>query len=49
MYCASNLWKERNRRVFEQTTKNLAEVMQEIKLEVNTRILAVQGPSYPST
>jgi len=40
MYCAWNLWKERNRCVFKQKTKNPAEVMHEIKLEVETRKLA---------
>jgi hypothetical protein len=44
MYCAWNLWKERNRRVFGQKVKNPAEVMQEIKLKVDTRKLACGGP-----
>jgi hypothetical protein len=34
MYCAWNIWKERNRRVFDQVSKTPAEVMQEIKAEV---------------
>ncbi|PUZ44751.1 hypothetical protein GQ55_8G144700 [Panicum hallii var. hallii] len=46
MYCAWNLLKERNRRVFEQKIKNPAEVMQEIKLEVDTRKLACGGPEF---
>ena len=41
---AWNLWNERNKRVFEQTTKTSAKVMQEIKLEVSTRKLASSEP-----
>ena len=49
MYCAWNLWEERNRRVFEQKIKSPAEVIQEIKHEVHTRNWPVWGQSYPST
>jgi hypothetical protein len=38
------LWKERNRSIFQQTMKTPAEVMQEIKLEINTRKWACSGP-----
>jgi len=47
MYCAWNIWKERNRRVFDQVQKTPAEVMQEIKAEVNTRKLACGGLELP--
>jgi len=40
MYCAWNLWKERNWSVFDRKMKTPIEVMQEIKLEVGTRRLA---------
>jgi hypothetical protein len=47
MCCAWNSWKERNRRVFDQVQKTPAEVMQEIKSEVNTRKLVCGGPELP--
>ena len=43
MYCAWNLWKESNRRVFDQIAKTPTEVLQEIKLEMSTRSLACSG------
>ena len=43
IYCALNLWKERNRRVFEQKQKTSVEVLQEIKLEASIRNLAYGG------
>jgi hypothetical protein len=46
MYCAWNIWKERIRRVFD-LQKTPAEVVQEIKSEVNTRKLACGGPKLP--
>jgi hypothetical protein len=48
IYGAWNIWKARNRRVFEQKTLTPAEVMQEIKMEVNCRKLACGGPELSS-
>lgn len=47
MYCAWNVWKESNRRVFKQKRKTTAEVMHEIKLEVDTRKRACSGSELP--
>jgi hypothetical protein len=40
MYIASNLWKKRNRRIFEQKTLQPLQVFQLIKEEVNLRRVA---------
>jgi hypothetical protein len=36
IYCAWNIWKEGNRRVFDQKNSTPAEVTQEIKIEIKT-------------
>ena len=44
MYTAWNLWKERNRRIFEHVNSDAVRVMQEIKAEVAVRWLACGRP-----
>jgi len=44
MYTAWNLWKERNRRIFEQKTLQPLQVFQLIKEEVNLRRAACGTP-----
>jgi hypothetical protein len=40
IYCAWNIWKARNRKVFDNKSLTPAEVLQEIKAEVHCRTLA---------
>ena len=49
MYTAWNLWKERNRRIFEHVNSDAVRVMQEIKAEVAVRRLACGGPELTFT
>ena len=49
MYTAWNLWKERNRRIFEHVNSDAVRVMQEIKAEVAVRWLACGGPELTFT
>ena len=49
LYCAWNIWKEHNMRIFESKGGTSAEVMYEIKMEVDTRKLACGGQSYLSS
>lgn len=44
IYTAWNIWKERNRRVFNQQVGSPVDVMQEITREINDRRLACGGP-----
>jgi len=44
MYGAWNIWKERNRWIFEHKERSPADVMHEIKTEVQARRLACGGP-----
>ena len=48
IYAAWNIWKERNRRVFNQKYGTLQEVLQEVNREVNDRKQACGGQSYRS-
>jgi len=47
MYGAWNIWKERNRCIFEQKEGSPADVMHEIKTEAQARRLACGGPELP--
>ena len=47
MYCAWNIWKERNMRVFELKQGTPSEVLHEIKMEIETRSLACGRPELP--
>ena len=49
IYGAWNIWKARNRRVFDHKSLTPAEVMQEIKTEVNCRKMACGRPEIPSS
>ena len=44
IYTSCNIWKERNRRVFNQQIGSPVMVLQEIKREINDRKLACGGP-----
>ena len=44
IYTSWNIWKERNRRVFNQQIGSPVMVLQEIKREINDRKLACGGP-----
>ncbi|PVH37097.1 hypothetical protein PAHAL_6G245400 [Panicum hallii] len=47
MYGAWNIWKERNLRIFENKQGTPADVLHEIKMEVEARRLACGGPELP--
>ena len=49
IYGAWNIWKARNRRVFDHKSLTPAEVMQEIKTELNCRKMACGRPEIPSS
>ena len=44
MYTSSNIWKARNRRVFDQLKLNVVQVFQEIKSEMFVRKMACGAP-----
>jgi hypothetical protein len=46
MYAAWNIWKERNRRIFEHTRADAVQILQEIKAEISVRKLACGGPEF---
>ena len=48
IYGAWGIWKARNQCIFEHKRTTPAEVLQEIKMEVNCRKLACGGPVLPS-
>jgi len=48
IYCAWNIWKARNKKVFEQKTLTPGEVLQEIKSEMQCRSLACGRPELSS-
>jgi acyl CoA:acetate/3-ketoacid CoA transferase alpha subunit len=47
MYVASNLWKERNRRIFEGKRKEPVQIIHEIKAEMLARNLACGSHEIP--
>jgi predicted negative regulator of RcsB-dependent stress response len=47
IYVAWNLWKERNRRIFQSYSMQPSQIMQEIKSEVWMRTVACGSPALP--
>ncbi|OEL27407.1 hypothetical protein BAE44_0011577, partial [Dichanthelium oligosanthes] len=47
MYSAWNIWKERNRRIFEHRHLTAVQVEQEIKTEIMTSKMACGSPELP--
>jgi hypothetical protein len=46
MYTAWNIWKERNRSIFEHTRADAVQILQEIMAEISVRKLACGGPEF---